>query len=121
MKKYSQKLSGKFLHSPLLKCFRKEKHFTKNQLCLSIHPVLLNFVFLTVKSKKKHIFFFKHFFSAEKASKKRIFCDIEDHCNLFDHQTTLKNIAWILYNNCIFGILKKSHKFVEIRGNTLIF
>ena len=59
-----------------------------------------------------------------KSQKKRVFCDFEDHLDLFDHQHTLKNIAWILYDFCIFGILKNFHKFVKIRktsGNTLVF
>ena len=43
-KKYTQKFSDNFLLSPLLKCFRKEKHFAKNQLCLCLQPLLLNFV-----------------------------------------------------------------------------
>ena len=72
----------------------------------------------------KNTFFSSLFPVLKKALKNRIFCDIEDHCNLFDHQTTLKNIALILYNFCIFEILKKTHKFVKIgktSGNTLLF
>ena len=58
----------------------------------------------------------------EKALKKYVFRDFKDQFDLFDHQTILKNIAWILYDFCIFGILKKSHAFVKIgktSGNTL--
>ena len=63
----------------------------------------------------KNTFFFKLFSSAEKGLKKCVFCDFKDHFHLFDHQSTLKNIACILYDFCIFGILKKSHKFVKMR------
>ena len=67
----------------------------------------------------------KMFFSTPEKGlkKKRVFCDFKDHFHLFDHQTTLKNVAWILYDFCIFGILKKSHKFVKIgktSGNTVL-
>ena len=50
----------------------------------------------------------------KKAWKKRVFCDFKDYFDLFDVQTTLKNIARILYNFRIFGILKKTYKFVKI-------
>ena len=53
-----------------------------------------------------------------------ILCATKDNFDLFDVQTTLKNIARISYNFCIFGILKKFHKFVKIgktSGNTLVF
>ena len=72
----------------------------------------------------KNTFFSSFFPVLKKARKRRVFCDFKDHFHLFDHQTNLKNIAWILYDFCIFGILKKSHKFVKIgktSGNTLIF
>ena len=71
----------------------------------------------------KNTFFSSLFQVLKKAWKKTcFFCDFKDHFHLFDHQTTLKNIAWILYDFCIFGILKKTHKFVKIgktSGNTL--
>ena len=44
LKKYAHTFSSNFLLSPLLKCFRKEKHFAKNQLCPCLQPLLLNFV-----------------------------------------------------------------------------
>ena len=59
-----------------------------------------------------------------KIEKKRVFCDFKDHFNLLDHEGALKNIARISYDFCIFGILKKTHKFVKIgktSGNTLVF
>ena len=75
----------------------------------------------SLKSQKTR-FFSTLFQVVKKASKKRVFCDFKDHFNLSDHQSTLKNIARILYDFCIFGILKKTHKFVKIgktSGNTL--
>ena len=72
----------------------------------------------------KNTFFFEPFSGAEKGLKKNVFFDFQDHFHLFDHQTTLKKIIWILYDFCIFGILKKTHKFVTIgktSGNTLVF
>ena len=61
-----------------------------------------------------------------KIAKKHVFIKPFSASNfdLFDHQTILKNIARILYDFCIFGILKKTHKFVKIAktsGNTLVF
>ena len=44
LKKYAHTLCSNFLLFPLLKCFRKEKHFVKNQLCPCLQPLLLNFV-----------------------------------------------------------------------------
>ena len=74
-----------------------------------------------LKIEKKR--FLQAFFRTwNRLEKKRVFCDFKDHFNLLVHQTTLKNIARILYDFCIFGILKKSHRFVKIRkrsGNTL--
>ena len=75
---------------------------------------------VVLKIAKNTFFFFKPF--SGEGLKKRVFCDFKDHFDLFDVQTTLKNIARILYNFCIFGILKKTHKFVKIgktSGNTL--
>ena len=66
----------------------------------------------------------KNTFFLKNALKKRVFCDFKDHFDLSDHQTTLKNIAWVLYDFCIFGILKKTHELVKIgktSGNTLVF
>ena len=48
-KKHAQKLSDNFLLSPSLKYPRKEKHFAKNQLCLCLQPLLLNFVLLNIR------------------------------------------------------------------------
>ena len=73
----------------------------------------------------KNTFFQGLFERLKKAWKKRVFFfNFKDHFDLFDVQTTLKNIARILYNFCIFGILKKTLKFVKIgktSGNTLVF
>ena len=72
----------------------------------------------------KTTFFSSLFQVLKKGRKKRVFFDFKDQFNLLDHQTTLKNIARILYDFCIFGILKKTHKFVKIgktSGNTLVF
>ena len=80
---------------------------------------------LSLKSQKKRRSFFSNFFQMlKKAWKKRVFCDFKDHFNLLDHQTTFKNISRILYDFCIFGILKRTHKFGKIgktSGNTLVF
>ena len=72
----------------------------------------------------KNTFFPSLFQPLKKALKKLVFFNFKDHFDLFDVQTTLKNIARILYNFCIFGILKKTHKFVKIgktSGITLVF
>ena len=56
----------------------------------------------------KNTFFFKPFSGAGKSLKKRVFFGaFKERFHLFDNQTTLKNIAWILYDFYIFGILKK--------------
>ena len=71
---------------------------------------------------QKTRFFFKPFSAPEKGLKKRVYCDFKNHFDLFDHQTILKNISRILYEFCIFGIWKKTHKFVKIgkkSGNML--
>ena len=70
----------------------------------------------------KNTFFPSLFQPLKKALKKRGFCDFKDHFDLSDVQTTLKNIARILYNFCILEFWKKTHKFFKIgktRGNTL--
>ena len=72
---------------------------------------------------KRHVFFFKPFSIPGKSLKKKTcFCEFKGYFYGFDNQTILKNIAWILCDFCIFGILKKTHKFVKIgktSGNTL--
>ena len=60
-------------------------------------------VVLKIEKKK----FFSSVFQHGEKAKKRAFCDFKDHFDLFDHQTTLKYIARILYDFCILGILKK--------------
>eukprot|EP00493_Phyllostaurus_siculus_P020706 UN21031 len=40
----AERFSDTLLLSPSLKFFQKEKHFAKNQLCLCLQPLLLNFV-----------------------------------------------------------------------------
>ena len=100
----------------------------KIQKSYNMHAIFLRVVWWSkrwkwsLKSQKTR--FFQAFFSTGKRlEKKRGFCDFKVYFHLFD-QTTLKNIAWILYDFCIFGILKKSRKFFKIgktSGNTLIF
>ena len=75
----------------------------------------------------KNTFLSSLFQHLKMAWKKRVFCDFKDHFHLFDHQTTLKNIAWILYNFCIFGIWKNpvnssksENKWEYFRGHFLI-
>ena len=49
LKKYAHILLSSFLLSQLLKSFRKEKHFPKNQLYPCLQPLFLNFVLLKRK------------------------------------------------------------------------
>ena len=44
------------------------------------------------------------FLNPKKGLEKSCFCDFKSHLDLFDHQTTLKDIAWILYDFGIVGI-----------------
>ena len=71
---------------------------------------------------EKTRFFLPFFSTGKRLEKKRDFCDFKGYFHRFDHQTTLKNIAWILYELFIFEILTKTQKFVKISktsGNTL--
>ena len=84
----------------------------KIQKSYNIHPIFLRVVWWSkrwkwsLKSQKtRFLSLFQH---RKKAWKKRVFYDFQDHLHLFDHQTTLKNITWILYDFCIFGILTKT-------------
>ena len=77
---------------------------------------------VVLKIAKTRFFFQAPFSTGKRLEKKRVFRSFKDHLHLFDHQTILKNIARILYDFCIFGILKKTHKFDKIgktSGNTL--
>ena len=63
----------------------------------------------------KNTIFSNLFQHLKNLEKKCVFvCDFKNHLGLFDHQTTLKNIARILYNFYIFEIFKKTHTFVKI-------